>query len=347
MRIYRYETERKRIGIGSSSAAGGAIAPGRQRSRRGCGNSWRFAVFGESVASGCGERRHGRLESKTASRTKAPLEHGAETSTRGNSFGWTTEGRVSQRFLDLSPDRRGCSEKIPCGVSPGLYRASASRLGLDLSDAGATGTRSGRRGHDTLAEARLAADKKGAARSVSPVVFLDESGFMLQPARRRTWAPSGQTPIQRAWDRHDRLSAVAFIGVSPSRRRLSLYFQLVPENIDASHMIWLLRRLHRHCRHHVILVLDRWNVHKSVTAYFKEHHPTWFTFEPLPSYSPKLNPVEQCWNYTKYSDLPNFIPDNLDHLYKAVDASITKQSKNQKLLQSFFAYAKLTLKPDH
>jgi transposase len=198
-----------------------------------------------------------------------------------------------------------------------------------------------------LAERRLAEDKKGAARGGNPLVFLDESGFMLQPVRRRTWAPAGQTPIQRAWDRHDRLSAVAFIGVSPSRRRLSLYFQLLSQNIEALHLIWLLRRLHRHYRRRVILVWDRWSVHKSVTAYFKERHPTWFKFEPLPSYSPKLNPVEQCWNYTKYSDLPNFIPDNLDHLYKAVNKSIAKQSKNQKLLRSFFEYAKLLLKSKH
>lgn len=198
-----------------------------------------------------------------------------------------------------------------------------------------------------MAQAGLAADKKGAAASGSPIVFLDESGFMLQPVRRRTWSPSGQTPMQRAWDRHDRLSAVGFIGVSPFRRRLSLFFQLSPENVDTFHMIWLLRLLHRHYRRHVVLVWDRWNVHQSATAYFQDRHPTWFTFEPLPSYSPELNPVEQCWNHTKYSDLPNFIPDDLDHLHRAVNASITQQSKDQALLQSFFAYAELPLKTDH
>jgi transposase len=193
----------------------------------------------------------------------------------------------------------------------------------------------------------LAADKKGAAASGSPLVFSDESGFMLQPVRRRTWSPSGQTPIQRAWDRHDRLSAVGFINVSPSRRRLSLFFHLERTNLDSSHLIWLLRLLHRRYHRHVVIVWDGWNVHRAAAAYFEENHPTWFTFEPLPSYSPELNPVEQCWNHTKYSDLPNFIPDNLDHLYHAVDASITRQSKDQTLLQSFFAFADLSLKTEH
>jgi transposase len=194
-----------------------------------------------------------------------------------------------------------------------------------------------------VAEAGLAADKKGAKKSGSPIVFLDESGFMLQPVRRCTWAPSGQTPIQDAWDRHDRLSAIGLISVSPRRHRLALYFQLLPENVDTDHMVWLLRLLHRHYRRHVILVWDRWNVHEAATAYFEKHHPDWFTFEPLPSYAPELNPVEQCWNHTKHADLANFIPDDLDDLEEAVEASITDQSKDQNLLRSFFAYAKLPL----
>jgi len=172
---------------------------------------------------------------------------------------------------------------------------------------------------------------------------LDESGFMLQPLCRRTWAPCGQTPVQRAWDRHDRLSAAGLISVSPSRRRLSLHFQLVPENIRGDHLVWLLRQLHRHYRHHVTVVWDGWNGHRSAAAWFEEQHPTWFTFEPLPSYSPELNPVEQCWNHTKYADLANFVPNDLNHLQNAVHAAITKQSRNQDLLRSFFAYAKLPL----
>jgi transposase len=172
---------------------------------------------------------------------------------------------------------------------------------------------------------------------------LDESGFMLQPVRRRTWAPTGQTPVQRVWDRHDRLSAVGFIGLSPSRHRLSLYFHLVRQNVDTERMVWLLRLLHRHYGRHVILVWDRWNVHRSAATYFQKHHPHWFTFEPLPAYAPELNPVEQCWNHTKHADLANFLPDDLDHLQNAVDASITEQRRDHNLLRSFFAYSQLPL----
>jgi transposase len=166
---------------------------------------------------------------------------------------------------------------------------------------------------------------------------------MLQPVCRRTWAPSGQTPIQRAWDRHDRLSAVAFIALSPVCHRLSLYFHLQLQNIDAYVMIWLLWLLHRRYRRQVVIVWDRLNVHRSAAAYFKKHHPTWFRFEYLPAYAPKLNPVEQCWNHTKYADLPNFIPKDIEHLSETIKSHLVQQSTNQKLLRSFFAYSKLKL----
>ncbi|HPP52126.1 MAG TPA: hypothetical protein PK777_04175 [Thermoguttaceae bacterium] len=57
--------------------------------------------------------------------------------------------------------------------------------------------------------------------------------------------------------------------------------------------------------------------------------------------------MEQCWNHTKCHDLANFIPDDLHHLQKAVKRSMTRQSHDQTILRSFFAYAKLPLEPSH
>ena len=69
---------------------------------------------------------------------------------------------------------------------------------------------------------------------------------------------------------------------------------------------------------------------------------------PAASLDPS-NPVclashpEQCWNHTKYADLANFIPDDVDHLQQAIEASITEQKEDQGLLKSFFAFTKLRL----
>jgi hypothetical protein len=166
---------------------------------------------------------------------------------------------------------------------------------------------------------------------------------MLQPIRRRTWAPRGETPIQKAWDRHDRLSNIAALSVSPVRHHLGLYFQLLPENVRNEHMLWFLTEMHRHFGRKIILIWDRSSVHRSAAAYFEKHHPDWFQFEWLPAYAPELNPVEQCWNHTKYADLSNFIPDNVGHLHDAVSGSIQDQQQNQPLLRSFFQTARLDL----
>src|SRR6202041_2849021 len=47
------------------------------------------------------------------------------------------------------------------------------------------------------------------------LVFLDESGYMLTPTVRRTWAPRGQGAVLDSWDRRDRLSAISCLTVSP------------------------------------------------------------------------------------------------------------------------------------
>jgi transposase len=166
---------------------------------------------------------------------------------------------------------------------------------------------------------------------------------MLQPVRRRTWAPRGQTPVQRAWDRHDRLSAIAVMTLSPARRSPSLYFQLLPHNACADDMIWFLLQMHRHIRRKIILVWDRSSVHRSAAKFFERQHSDWFQFEWLPAYAPELNPTEQIWNHAKYSDLANFLPTDVTHLSKEVQQSFRDQQESPNLLRSFFQHARLDL----
>jgi transposase len=166
---------------------------------------------------------------------------------------------------------------------------------------------------------------------------------MLQPVRRRTLSPRGKTPIQSAWDRHERRSAIGAVSVSPKRSCLRLYYQLLPENVSADDMELFLEAMHKFFRHQVTLVWDRYSVHRSVARRMQTAHPDWFDFEWLPAYAPELNPTEQCWNHTKYVDLANFIPRHVVHLEKTVTSSMSQQCKDQTLLRSFFAYSKLKL----
>ena len=166
---------------------------------------------------------------------------------------------------------------------------------------------------------------------------------MLQPVVRRTWAPRGQTPIQYSWDRHDRLSVIAAISLAPLRRRLGLYFQVHNHNVRFEEVMAFLYLLHRHLRRKFILVLDGYSVHRKAVRLLQEAGVDWFEVEWLPSYAPDLNPVEMLWNHTKYADLANFIPDDVDHLLQAMNVSITNTRTNGRLIRSFFKYAGLEL----
>src|SRR5436305_1740366 len=79
-------------------------------------------------------------------------------------------------------------------------------------------------------------------------VELVEPGFMLTPTVRRTLAPRGKTPVLKSWDRHDRISAISAVTVSPKRRRLGLYFHLLADDTNAhgEDTVAFLKELRRH-----------------------------------------------------------------------------------------------------
>lgn len=146
-----------------------------------------------------------------------------------------------------------------------------------------------------------------------------------------------------AWDRYDRLSAVAALTLSPQRCRLGLYFRLQSTNVQADDIVACLRQLHRQVRRPIILVLDRYSVHRAAVSRLLAKGAHWLAVEWLPAYAPDLNPVEQCWNHAKYAQLPNFVPKNIDHLQTKVANAIRQQRSKQSLLRSFFKTAKLKL----
>ena len=158
---------------------------------------------------------------------------------------------------------------------------------------------------------------------------------MLQPVRRRTWAPRGQTPVQYSWDRHDRLSAISAVTVAPRRRRFGLYFRLQSENVRAEDVVAFLFHLHRHLPRRLIVVLDRLGVHRKAGRLLEARGVEWLQVEWLPPYAPDLNPAEQVWNHTKYADLGNFIPEDVADLERAVGGSMAAQCRRPSLLASY------------
>jgi transposase len=179
------------------------------------------------------------------------------------------------------------------------------------------------------------------------LVFLDESGFMLTPTVRRTWAPQGQTPILDAWDRRDRISAISSITVSPHNRRLNLYFDLLPDNtnVHGEDIVAYLRQLKAQLRAPLTVIWDGSNIHdkSALVRAFLAEHPEIKT-ERLPAYAPDMNPDELVWAWMKYGRLGNLAAANTDWLRAYLINEFTYVRDHPDLLASYIEKTKLPLR---
>ena len=165
-------------------------------------------------------------------------------------------------------------------------------------------------------------------------MFLDESGFLLIPNVRKTWAPLGKTPL--LWHRysHDRISAISAVIVSHQRQRVGLYFHLYRDNITQDEVTLFLRYLLRQIKGQIVLLWDGGPIHTARKVRdFLTRHPR-LHVERFPPYAPELNPDERVWAHCK-AVLANGRPDNLDELMAAL-VKVTKQARRRPdLLRSF------------
>jgi transposase len=178
------------------------------------------------------------------------------------------------------------------------------------------------------------------------IVFIDESGFLMAPFVRRTWAPRGQTPIlKQRGQMHTKVSAIAAISISPKGRNKHLYFRLHPlQSINSALIGEFLHQLRHQIRQAIIIVWDRLRAHRSgriqrlAAAATKPLH-----IEFLPPYSPWLNPVEYLWSFLKTNPLANACDYEIDQLTRRVRRSTRKVKSDKVLLNGFVKHCGLPL----
>ena len=178
----------------------------------------------------------------------------------------------------------------------------------------------------------LAPCKKNATRLAAHLVFIAESGFLLIPSVRKTWSPVGQTPILLHRYRHDRISAISGIAVSPKRFHCTLYCQLYEDNIQGEEVAVFLRHLLRQVRGHLIILLDNGKTHRSDPVGELLARTSRLHLVPFPPYAPELNPDEGVWNHLK-STLANGRPDTQAELMDVLADKICRLAASQSLLQ--------------
>ena len=164
---------------------------------------------------------------------------------------------------------------------------------------------------------------------------------MLTPTVRRTLAPRGRTPILKSWDRHDRISAISAVTVSP-RRRLGLRFRLLPDDANAhgEDTVDFLRQLRRHIPGPMTILWGRGNIHdrSRVVQAYPGDHPEIVT-EELPSYAPETNPDESVWEHTKHGRLANFAAEDTAELRAVLVEEFERLHGRPDLLAAFIRHA--------
>jgi transposase len=191
----------------------------------------------------------------------------------------------------------------------------------------------------------LAQGKKNAARLEASLVFLDESGLLMMPPVRQTWAPLGQTPF--LWQRtntYRNLSAIAVLVVSPRRDRVRLLYWLHPDaNINGASVLSFLQYLRRDVCGPIRLLWDRFQAHRArIVQSYIAGKKNWRSAH-LPPYTPELNPVENVWNYLKMNSMANEALYDLETLTKTPRRHGRSLQRRQPLLRSLLKHTPLFL----
>ena len=176
-----------------------------------------------------------------------------------------------------------------------------------------------------------------------PLIFWDETGFSLSPIRGTTWCEIGKPRVLRETYSRQSQTGLGMITMTPVQRRLEFRFTMFAGAINTEDMIFFLTMVRRYYGKQVMIVFDRLPAHIAAQHYFERTHPEWFVFEYLPSYSPELNPVEQCWQWMKNVAMANFVAMCIEQLESKAFEVAQEINRDPKLLPAFFHHAKLAL----
>jgi transposase len=178
------------------------------------------------------------------------------------------------------------------------------------------------------------------------IALLDESGFLLSPVVRRTMAPRGKTPTLVCSDKHDRISVISAITLSPRALRVGLHFMLLGknENFHGEEVVLFLRQLKGEVGGRWTIVWDRNQIHSKsrvVKAWLAEHPEV--VVEDFPAHAPNANPDEGVWCWTKYDRLCNLAPSDVAELRQHVWDALVALKNQPQLLISFILHARVPL----
>ena len=176
--------------------------------------------------------------------------------------------------------------------------------------------------------------------------MIDESGVLMAPLLRRTWALRGQTPelVQHGGQRQ-KVSLAAALWMPSQRDRLGLFHrELVNAYFNNIQVAVFLEEFLTHHKGRWVVVWDGGPMHKGdPIRELLDRLRDRLSLERLPPYAPMLNPVEFVWGWLKYDRLSNFAPHDVTELHQTVIGELQMIERNQTTLQKLFRASELPL----
>lgn len=176
------------------------------------------------------------------------------------------------------------------------------------------------------------------------ICFADEAGQTLKPAKARTWAPRGKTPIIKVSGKGSgRISIAGLACYRPGQRSRLIYRTIVyrgrkgeKKGFREADFAALLDAAHQQLGAPVVLVWDNLGGHNSAAMRAMIATRPWLRVYNMPPYAPELNPVESVWSHLKRS-LANLAAGTITKLTQLTKNRLKKMQYTDHLVDGFLA----------
>ncbi len=258
----------------------------------------------------------------------------------------------ARQVIRLITDRCPDQLKLPFTLwtREAVQRLLAERVGLQVSvwtvgrylrRWGFTPQKPLRRAYEQnpAAVARWLEDEYPAIRALAKrlgaqIYWGDESGVRSDHQGGRSWSPRGRTPVVAGTGRRFRCSMISAI---TNQGRLA--FLVFKGKFTAKGFVKFLRRLLRHAKGKVILIVDRHPVHRSreVKDWLAAHRKRIQMFF-LPAYSPELNPDELLNQDVKSNAVGRRRPVDLAEMLQNVRSYLHGTQRRPSIVRNYFCH---------
>lgn len=166
--------------------------------------------------------------------------------------------------------------------------------------------------------------------------YADEMDVELLPTISGRWMRRGQqtqvaTPGQNA-------KQYVYGAVHYTRGDLCWLSWAHKDNAGFRHLLAQLLAHHRRDARRIVVVVDNYRIHRAqpVRAWLQQHRRR-IRLYFLPTYAPRLNPIERVWRYVRRNVTDNYFFRTLRHLQTSVEAFLSQLARSPATLLSIVA----------